>query len=412
MATVNCRRCRFEANAGLVRCFSLALTTLTLATCTGADPSSKTVERDSLGVTIIESASPAWVESEGWRVEDEPVLDLSASGTGEPHEFHRVSDMATLADGSIAVAMPSEVRFFTPSGSHIGSVGRDGEGPGEFRRLTDVDPLPGDSVMAFDYWLRRVTVYGPRRALARTFSLNLTLADQKVHPVDGRALLAASEWPSWAREDAEAGSVRAHKALILLSSSGELVDTLAVVAGTESVLLPAEEGWSDARPLFGKGSHVAVADDRIVVGTADFMGYRVLDLEGRATAIVRAPGYDLTLSATLLDAERAARMEVNPSPAMKEHLDQLPTPERRPAYSNLLVDATSAVWVEEHRGEILNFMSPAARRWEVFDPDGAWLGTVELPGRFTVHEINADYLLGVRRDELDIERPQMLAVTR
>lgn len=251
------------ANAGLARCFSLALTTLTLATCTVADPSSGTVERDSLGVTIIESASPAWAESEGWSVEDEPVLDFSVSGTGEPHE--------------------------------------------------------------------------------------LALADQKVHPVDGGALLAASERPSWAREEAEAGLIRADKALILVSSSGELVDTLAVVVGTESVLLPAEEGWSDARPLFGKGSHVAVGDDRIVVGTAELMGYRVLDFEGRATEIVRVPGYDLTLDATLLDAERAARLEVNPSPAMKEHLERLPTPERRPAYSNLLVYATGAVWVEEHR---------------------------------------------------------------
>lgn len=124
------------------------------------------------------------------------------------------------------------------------------------------------------------------------------------------------------------------------------------------------------------------------------------------------PGYDLTLSATLLDAERAARLDVSPSPATEEHLEQLPTPERRPAYSNLLMDATGAVWLEEHRGEFLNFTSPAARTWEVFDRDGAWLGTVELPGRFAVHEINADYLLGVRRDELDIERPQMLAVIR
>ncbi len=41
-----------------------------------------------------------------------------------------------------------------------------------------------------------------------------------------------------------------------------------------------------------------------------------------------------------------------------------------------------------------------------------WLGTVEVPDRFTVMEIQMDTMLGVWRDELDVEHPQVLRLNR
>lgn len=42
--------------------------------------------------------------------------------------------------------------------------------------------------------------------------------------------------------------------------------------------------------------------------------------------------------------------------------------------------------------------------WSVFATDGSWLGTVATPPYFTISEIGSDYLLGVHRDELGVER--------
>jgi hypothetical protein len=41
--------------------------------------------------------------------------------------------------------------------------------------------------------------------------------------------------------------------------------------------------------------------------------------------------------------------------------------------------------------------------WRVFDPSGIWLGTVTLPARFNPMDIGKDYVLGLWRDEDDVE---------
>jgi hypothetical protein len=51
-------------------------------------------------------------------------------------------------------------------------------------------------------------------------------------------------------------------------------------------------------------------------------------------------------------------------------------------------------------------------RWIVFDSDGRWLGAVEVPPNGRVSEIGADYVLGVWRDELDVERVQMFELIK
>ncbi len=48
----------------------------------------------------------------------------------------------------------------------------------------------------------------------------------------------------------------------------------------------------------------------------------------------------------------------------------------------------------------------------MLDADGTWLGTVEIPDRFSVSDVAMDAVLGVWEDELDVEHPQVLRLTR
>ena len=75
----------------------------------------------------------------------------------------------------------------------------------------------------------------------------------------------------------------------------------------------------------------------------------------------------------------------------------------------MLVDPSGAVWLELHRG-----VSERDRpqEWLILDADGAWLGTVEVPDRFSVTDITMETVLGVWRDELDVEHPQVLRLRR
>jgi hypothetical protein len=82
-------------------------------------------------------------------------------------------------------------------------------------------------------------------------------------------------------------------------------------------------------------------------------------------------------------------------------------PERKPAYGRLIVDADDNLWVAEYERH-----RDAMNRWNVFDPDGRWLGAVSTPAGLMIHEIGSDYLLGVRRDEFDVEYVQLYELRR
>lgn len=51
-------------------------------------------------------------------------------------------------------------------------------------------------------------------------------------------------------------------------------------------------------------------------------------------------------------------------------------------------------------------------RWTVFDSEGRQLGTLTLPARFRVTDVCADYVVGVGRDELDVEKVQLFRLDR
>jgi hypothetical protein len=73
-------------------------------------------------------------------------------------------------------------------------------------------------------------------------------------------------------------------------------------------------------------------------------------------------------------------------------------PETRPAYGDLLVDESGRLWAAE------STRWPALPSyWTVFDVDGGLLGKVELPNRFRVHAVGSDWVLGVWRDDMDVE---------
>ena len=48
----------------------------------------------------------------------------------------------------------------------------------------------------------------------------------------------------------------------------------------------------------------------------------------------------------------------------------------------------------------------------VFDREGAWIAIAELPARFKPFHIGGDFLLGVIRDELEVERVELYQLSK
>ncbi len=364
--------------------------------------SSLVVQRDSAGIHIIEAMRPLWGDSGGWTVDPDPVVDLTLSGSGPDHEFYRSRSMKQRPDGSLVVANSGteEVRVFSAAGEFLGSFGGSGDGPGEFAGLYVVETA-GDTILAMDSG-GRVAVVAPDLTVVRTFNIARLTLD--LHYVDGGAILPeprALVLP----QAGLAGRIRRPDPLLLFDLEGEQIDSIGETRGPELYVSGGTVGV-----FFGKSSHVAAMGGRIFHGANDLMQVEELDTSGNLVRILRIPDYPLDLSEAQIAAERDFFLDRSPpgSP-FRQGFEDAPASDTRPAFTDILVDPSGAVWLQLHRGDS---EQDQPQEWLVLDADGTWLGTVEIPDRFTVSDITMDAILGDWQDELDIEHPQVLRLNR
>ncbi|MXY31934.1 MAG: hypothetical protein F4043_13480 [Gammaproteobacteria bacterium] len=96
-------------------------------------------------------------------------------------------------------------------------------------------------------------------------------------------------------------------------------------------------------------------------------------------------------------------------PWLRRTVEALPAPTTRPAYAEMRVDPSGAIWLELYRGRS---EQDEPQQWLILAADGTWLGTIGMPDRFSVTDITMDAVLGVWRDEMDVEHPQVLRLRR
>ncbi len=82
--------------------------------------------------------------------------------------------------------------------------------------------------------------------------------------------------------------------------------------------------------------------------------------------------------------------------------DDRPVADLFPAASSVMVARDGRIWVRRYR------RPQETTRWLAFEPDGRFLCHLDrIPGLENAYEFGADYILGSRRDALDIESAVM-----
>lgn len=370
------------------------------------------VRRDSAGIEIVEAMRPSWGDSSLWSIDPDPLVDLTASGSGPGHEFFRVRGVKQRRDGSIVLAdrASRQIRHYSREGELLGALGGPGQGPGEFRSLGRLETV-ADTVYALDSD-GRVTVVGPDMELIRTFDLPHHIVD--FHSLGDGTFLAEYFMDPGPVEILDQ-MVRPPVALVLFDLEGIAIDSIVERPGREFYSFAFEDYSGNAPPLFGRHWGVATLGPHVFYGSSDLMQVEELDLAGNIARILRVPGYGLDLADAEVAAEREAYLDfdlppgVTLHPLIRRRVEAAPAPATRPAYAQILADPAEAIWLELYRG--LSEMD-RPQQWLVLDADGTWLGTVKVPDRFSVTDITMETVLGVWRDELDVEHPQVLRLTR
>ena len=365
-------------------------------------------QRDSAGIAIVESVRPAWGDSARWRLDPEPLLDLATAGTGDPHNFYAVRGMKRLSDRSLVVlnAGSDEIRQFSADGRFLGSFGGPGEGPGEFTNPRQLE-LAGDTILVLD-WDSMLSVFGPGPELIR--DVRLRSSTRAVHFIGDGRLVA----PTVASHPQTGALVRIPEALFTYRLDGSGGDSIGRTQGFEDYTL----GDMGQVPFFQKEAVVDSRGERIFTGSSDLMQVEEMAANGDTVRILRIADYPLALTPAQAEAERDHRLDIpllqqTPTPPrvqrLREFIENMPLPTTRPAYADLIVDPSGAVWLRPFRGAS---EPDGPEFWLVLDSGGRWLGSVEVPEDFRVWDIGLDEILGVWHDEMDVQHPQVLRLSR
>ena len=396
---------------------TLALSLLTIGcqdgpetTGTGLDA----VVHDSAGITIVENGQPAPDSRLPWQFGAQPSLSIGSVDSGEADELYRVRDATRLADGRIVIANggSNDIRVFNPDGSHSGTWGGRGEGPGEFTRggPTAVALWPGDSIAAPNAG-PRLSLFDMHGNHGRDVIFDATRSNVLDLLPDGRIVSRGSLLlnPDGKRNQ---DLVRYYTEWAVLDANGTLQAPLGHFPLTEDwVAMVDADGstWESPHP-FGRGTVGSVWEGLVAIGVQDSYEIKAFAADGTLVRIVRRGGdprsptqadqdeYFTRLVANRLPEERAEALRA---------VRNMPLVDSYPAFEAILADRIGYLWVREYR-----MFGEGDPVWTVFDPQGRIQGLVETPAGLNVFEIGEDYVLGSAEDELGVEYVQVWALDR
>lgn len=345
-----------------------------------------------------------------------------------PEDFGAIQTVRELPDGRVLVADPLGKALYLvdfTTGERT-TVGREGEGPEEYRQPDAVWPLPGDSTLLVDLGNGRLADLGPGLSFGPTMPITLgtfqpgqPLVLAIPQGVDGQGRIYArrmgglgeGSYPDSAdilRIDRETRSWEP-------VATFKIQDVTQVASGGANnrnvrispVPLSPEDAWGIAQDgsvvlarsfdyhleRVGPDENVtrgpAIPFDPVRVGAAEKEEY--LAEQSRAGGGI-AVGLEMVNGQATMSFARGGRETV------ARQIDQYSWPDREPPFyaGRIPVDPAGRAWVRRH--------VPAGRpsTYDIFDRSGERIGTVLLESGKRVIGFGTDSVYVVRYDELDL----------
>ncbi len=316
----------------------------------------------------------------------DPRIRLEIPGTAPNGDlwFASAAGATRLSDGTIVIGdrLDKKVRFFDGEGNPHKAVGREGRGPGEFDDIDWLGQCGSDSVFAWDFDLKRMTVIDAEGSVVTTFPLpdDPSVAAPWVVACSRNGVVAFIGMPE------NTGHVwqRYYAPLSLADTRGAVMREIGEVAAFEG------------RPL-GKITSMALTPDRIYVGTKDSAFVDVYSLEGRLLGTIavgnsmRAPTpehYERAIDIQVMDLGSISDRE-----ALKELMLGWPMPEFLPPYAALMTDPDGLLWIQ------ISLPGDAETWLRAIDSEGGVVTDVHIPFFMAVFEVGREDVLGTYEDE-------------
>jgi 6-bladed beta-propeller len=370
-----------------------------LAGCAGEAPArgwGGTVDTLSSGqISVYNPRGSLWTAGDEWVIEED--LRIGALAETGPDMFGSITDFAVDRLGRVWVfeGQAQEIRVFDGDGRYVRTVGRQGEGPGEFNRVIGMDWGTDGNLWIADPSNNRLSVVDTTGAFVAS------------HPTIGGVVV--QPWPGGFDDEGRFytygvdTSVDDDFALVMVRHGPDLqpIDSVAppdYPGEREYFELKSEDNWWRTRVPFTPSIEWRLARD----GTywAGLTGeYRIFQLSwaGDTLRSIRRE-YD-PLPVTSSDvAEARENLKDFIDAGGKPDWSRIPS--HKPAFEDFVLDDAGNLWVQVVAAE-----GDEQRLFDVFDAEGRYLGEVRVPFPVEFYPppvIRAGYLYAITRDELEV----------
>jgi hypothetical protein len=361
------------------------------------------IEHDTIGHTVVVRTLSGSIWATEGRLEEE--LRIGTTTGPEEYAFGDVTELAPDTSGGVYVfdRQAPAIRHYDREGHYLGTLGREGGGPGEYRAITGMAVTHSGRLVAHDPRNGRVSFYAPDGGLDKQWPVTSGLFVRQSLTTDSldNVYVKAATIP----QPGDPPPPPPRIGLIHFDSNGRLLDTIYAphIAGEPKPTgapLGIETVWA-FRPACG-----------IVVGVNRTYSFEIHRPDGSVTQVMR--DYEpIEVRRDEWEAyEARRRWEIAHEGPTQEYAD--PTPRSKPVYRSLHFGQDCRVWVQKYTMAARRQAEDATRPggapeipfeepigFDVFEPDGDYLGEVVVPAHTTIHWFGSDQLYGIRRGASD-----------
>ena len=373
--------------------------------------------RDSLGITIVDNG--ALDPSRELLARPEPVVEIGVADGPEALQLFQVTGATRLHDGGFAVANGGtrELRLYNEDGSHRATAGGAGDGPGEFGYPVAVHALDGDTVMVQDRldrvfltahgeFLRRATT--DRQAMAELMQRTGGNSEGGHWMPDGSLFAPVYHWDE--NPPVAGAPFRPSMTLVRVSGDFATVDTLGDFGGIlQQYVDVGDERPSATVPPFSRTTSWGLnASDGTVLAADNAVPRFELFLPDGTHVIARWAETPGAVSGDEIEAwkdrQRNASWAQRRLPQLERAWATMDMPDEKPYFGRANTGSDGTVWL----GPVEN----GGTGWRAFAPDGRFLGVAGLPAGFFPMDSGPGWVLGVYRDDLEVEYLRLYPLVR
>ena len=336
-------------------------------------------------VLVSNPADGIWTDQTAWWLEEEVRIG-SVEGAG-PEAFAQIVDLEVDAAGRIYVLdrQTQDIRIFDQAGAHVRTIGRRGGGPGEFQLAHGLAMDHAGRLWVVDR--NRFTLFDTSGTFLRTYRREVTLWEFRW----SGGFLANGALYDLTMAGTTSGRTTA---LVRYDSILGMVDTLLLPSYDRPVWeFSSETGRMIMAVPFAPGISWTL-DPRGYVwpGITDQYRLHQITLTGDTIRIVQREHTPVRVTPEERDSlVETLRERVNAP------IDVSKIPAQKPAFSQILVEESGHLWVTTSAPS-----GTPGTRFDVFDPEGRFLGSLSTDLRISQLWIRGDKVYGVHRDELDV----------